>query len=192
MSNKPQSDITALLERARAGEEGAVPQLVELVYSQMHQMAIGLMHPNGQAPSLQPTDLLHEALLKLMSDNVLETTPNRAYFFAAAAKAMRRILVDHARKRNARKRGGDWQRLSLDVVLGSYESRSADLEILHEALNRLEETHERAGQVVTLRFFGGFTVDEVAKQLDISRTTAESDFRFARAWLRNQLKGTPL
>jgi RNA polymerase sigma factor (TIGR02999 family) len=118
----------------------------------------------------------------------LEKAPNRRYLFAAAARVMRQVLVEHARKRAAGKRGGDQQRLPLDAVLDYFEAQHLDVVELHEALEQLSAVHARQGQVLTLRFFGGLSLEEVAEQLDVSVGTVQSDFRIARAWLRKQLE----
>jgi RNA polymerase sigma factor (TIGR02999 family) len=181
------SEVTTLLEAIRAGDGGAREALVERVYQELHRVASGLMREEPPGHSLQPTALLHEAFGRLLRDDVLGRAPNRAYLFGAAARAMRQILVDHARRRKAEKRGGERGRLSLDAVLLSFEERHLDVVALHEALERLAGLHERQSQVVTLRFFGGLTVEEIAGQLGVSVSTVESDFRIARAWLRQQL-----
>jgi RNA polymerase sigma factor (TIGR02999 family) len=127
----------------------------------------------------------------MFGSDVWNRATNRAYLFAAAARTIRRVLADHARRRNAQKRSGGWRRLPIDHLLGCYADENLDLIELHEALERLEELNDRAAQVVTLRFFGGLTVWEVADHLGISVATAESDFRFARAWIRRAWGGGP-
>jgi RNA polymerase sigma-70 factor (ECF subfamily) len=183
------SDVTCLLEAIRAGDGQARNRLVELVYGELHQVAARLLRGAPDDNSLQPTALLHEALIRLLDGQALARAPNRAYFFGAVARAMQNALADHARRRRAAKRGGNLQRVPLDAMLAAIDERGIDTLALHEALKQLAVHHERAGQVVTLRFIGGFTVEEVAQQLEISPTTAESDFRFARAWLRKKMGG---
>src|SRR5262249_46905023 len=160
----------------------------ERIYRDLHQVAAGLMNGEPTGHTLQPTALVHEALARLVHADVLREAPNRAYLYGAAARAMRQVLVEHARRRKAEKRGGGRRRLRLDDVLLYFEERRLDVEALHEALNRLATFHERQSNVVTLRFFGGFTVAEVAEQLGVSTFTVENDFRIARAWLRQQLQ----
>jgi RNA polymerase sigma factor (TIGR02999 family) len=186
--NDTSSEVTALLAEIRAGNEQARQQLVERIYQELHQVAVGLMQEEPANHTLQPTALLHEAFGRLFSARVFEEAPNRAYLFGAAVRAMREILVEHARSRNAAKRGGGQRRLPLDAIVVALEEQKIDVLALHDALNQLAEFHERQSQVVTLRFLFGFTVEEVAGQLGVSLSTVESDFRIARAWLRGQLR----
>ena len=187
MAADTESDVTCLLEAIRAGDGQARDRLVELVYAELHHVAGRLLRGARDGDSLQPTALLHEALIRILDGQALAQAPNRAYFFAAVARAMQNALADHARRRRAAKRGGDLKRVPLDSMLAAIDERGIDTVALHESLEQLAAIHERAGQVVTLRFLGGFTVDEVAQQLDVSVATAESDFRFARAWLRKRI-----
>ncbi|MBI3461604.1 MAG: sigma-70 family RNA polymerase sigma factor [Planctomycetes bacterium] len=187
MAGEGQSEVTALLAAIRSGNDRAKNQLVELVYDELHRVAVGLMRQERDGHSLQPTALLNEAFVQLLSAGVLNEAPNRVYLFAAVAKAMRKVLADHARRRNALKRGGGQQRLPFDALLAYYEEQNLDVVALHDAIERLATLHERASSVVTMRFLGGFTVQEVASQLGVSMSTVESDFRFARAWLRKNL-----
>ncbi len=136
--------------------------------------------------TFQPTALVHEAYVRLSADcNGL--TKNKAYFMAAAARAMRQILVAHARKKSAAKRGGGWTRLSLDDIAGSFSKDALDIYNLDCALKKLASDHERSSHVVELRFFGGFKVNEAALVMGVSPRTIELDWRFARAWLINEL-----
>lgn len=185
------SEVTALLEEFQAGDTTARDRLVERLYRELHDLAVYFLSQEALAQSLQPTALLHEAFLQMFGSNLLTRASNRAYLFAAAAQAMRRTLTDHARRRNAQKRGGGRERLPIDLLLSYYEDQQLDMVDLNEALEQLEKQNDRASQVVTLRFFGGFTVQEVADHLGISITTAESDFRFARAWIRRVWEGKP-
>ena len=185
MSTIPPGEVTALLESVRAGSEAARQQLVELIYGELHGLASGLMGREREWHSLQPTALLHEAFVRLFRADVLAKAPNRAYLFGAAARAMREILADHARRRATQRHGGNHQRLPLDDFLEHLEKQNRiDVLALHEGLERLAEQHERQSQVLTLRYFAGLKVAEVAECLGISVGTVESDFRFARAWLR--------
>jgi RNA polymerase sigma-70 factor, ECF subfamily len=147
-------------------------------------MAGGLMRHERPGHTLQPSALVHEALLRLLRDEALADVPNRGFLFAAAAQAMRQVLVDHARRRGARKRNGHRVQIPMYQVLTSFEERGLDMIALHEALIDLAREHPRQAQVVTLRFFGGLSVPGVAAALGVSDTTAEGDWRFARAWLR--------
>lgn len=183
-----EGEVTALLQAIRAGDAEARGRLVEQIYQELHQVAAGLMRQEETTHTLQPTALLHEAFANLFRADVLARAPNRAYLFGAAARAMREVLVDHARRRQAAKRGSGQRPLPLDAVLHHFEEQNLDVIALHEALEQLATFHERQSQVVTLRFFGGFTVQEIAAQLGVSASTVESDFRIARAWLREQLR----
>jgi RNA polymerase sigma factor (TIGR02999 family) len=181
-------EVTTLLEAVRAGDDLARDRLVECVYEELRHLAAGLMHGEPAGHSLEPTALLHEAFARLFQANALRQAPNRTYLFGTVVRAMREVLVDHARRRNAAKRGGGRQRLALDAVLLSFEERDLDVVALHEALERLAAFHSRQSQVVELRFFGDCTVPEIAALLGVSVSTVESDFRIARAWLRQQLR----
>jgi RNA polymerase sigma factor (TIGR02999 family) len=191
MGIEPRSDLTAILNEVRSGGADAQKRLVQAIYAELRRTAGGLMHRERPGHTLQPSALVHEALLRLLDGDALAEVPNRRYLFAAAAQAMRQVLVDHARRRHARKRHGNRVRVPLDQVLTGFEEQGLDVIALHEALERLAQEHPRPAQVVTLRFFGGLSVPEVAESLAVSDTTIESDWRFARAWLKGRLGGTP-
>src|SRR5262249_42565018 len=154
------------------------------------RVAGGLMRHERSGHTLQPSALVHEALLRLLSGEALANIPNHRYLFAAAAQAMRQVLVDHARRHRARKRDGHRVRVPLDRALAGLQERGLDVIALHEALEGLAQAHPRHAQVVALRFFGGLSGPEVAAALEVSDTTVESDWRFARAWLRGRLGGS--
>jgi RNA polymerase sigma factor (TIGR02999 family) len=185
-----QGDLTAILNEARSGDAGARERLVRAIYAELRRTAGGLMRHERPGHTLQASDLVNEALLRLLDGDALADVPNRRYLFGAASEAMRQVLVDHARRRRALKRGGNRVRVPLDQVLAGFDEQGLDVIALHEALERLAHDHPRPAQVVTLRFFGGFSVPEVAENLEVSDTTIESDWRFARAWLKGQLGGT--
>ena len=187
MGTQRRGDLSGLLGEARAGHPDARDRLVRAIYDELRRMAGGLMHRERPDHTLQPSALVHEALLRLLDRAALADVPDRRYLFAAAVQAMRRVLVDHARRRRARKRGGHRVRVPLDRALAGFEERGLDVIALHEALERLAQEHPRPAQVVDLRFFGGLSVPEVAAALGVSDTTAEGDWRFARAWLRGRL-----
>jgi RNA polymerase sigma factor (TIGR02999 family) len=189
MAPEPQGDVTRLLLAIQGGDGEAKHLLARLVYDELRGIAAGLLQQQDELQSLAPTALVHEAYLRLTRARTFDHAPNRHYFFAAAAYAMRQVLVDHARQRHAEKRGGGWRRVALDAVLDYFQQDNLDVIALHEALNELATFDERQSQVVVLRFFGGFTVPEVAEQLGVSVSTVESDFRLARAWLHRQIKG---
>ena len=155
--------------------------LMAPIYNELRAMAAGIMR-GDRANTLQPTALVNEAYIKLAGDREWESP---AHFIAVAAKAMRQVLIDHARAKQAAKRGGGHQRIDLSEV--AHDDDCTSLFILDEALRRLEEHDSRASNVVELKFFGGLTNDEVAMVLGISRTTVAADWRHARAWLRIEL-----
>jgi RNA polymerase sigma factor (TIGR02999 family) len=176
-----------LLEAIRGGSPSARDELFVLVYDELRQLGGGLLRRERPGHTLQPTALVHEAIVRLLGPDALAAAQSRAQFLAAAARAMRQVLVDHARRRAADKRGGGRERLPLDEVLDYFAEQRLDLLEVHEALTGLARLHERQCQVVELRFFGGYTVEEAAELLDVSVSTVESDFRKATAFLRGQL-----
>lgn len=179
--------LTALMEEARTGGQLARDRLFRAIYAEFHRIAVMLMSNERPGHSLQPSALVDEALLRLIAGEVFNKAPNRHYLFGAATRAMRQALVDHHRRRKARE--GKFVRVPLDEVLAHVEKQHIDIEALDAALERLAALNERQGLVVTLRFFAGLTVAEVAEALDVSVGTVELDWRFARAWLRDQLAG---
>jgi RNA polymerase sigma factor (TIGR02999 family) len=191
LDTERRGDLTAVLNEARSGDVDARERLVRTIYAELRRTAGGLMRHERRDHTLQPSALVHEALLRLLDGDALADVPNRRYLFAAAAQAMRQVLVDHARRRRARKRDGNRIRVPLDQVLVGFDEQGLDVIALHEALERLAQEHPRPAQVVDLRFFGGLSVPEVAETLGLSDTTIESDWRFARAWLKGQLGGIP-
>jgi RNA polymerase sigma factor (TIGR02999 family) len=180
--------ITQLLLKWSEGDETALHHLTPLVYDELRRLARSYLRRHAFQNSLQPTAVVHEAWLKLVDQRHV-TWQNRAQFFGLAAKVMRDLLVDHARAREAAKRGGDWERLSMSVAT-DYAARSVeriDLLALDEALRRLAEINPRRSRVVELRFFGGLTGAETAAALGVSDSTVERDWNLARAWLYNEL-----
>jgi len=127
-------------------------------------------------------------VIRLLGGAVFDQSPDRAYLFASAARAMREVLIDHARRRAADRRGGGWERVPLDLVVDYFEGQGLDIVAVHEALDRLAALNERQAQVMTLRYFGGMSVPEVAASLEVSVVTVERDWRLARAWIRDQLR----
>lgn len=141
--------------------------------------------------TLQPTALVNEAMLRMLDGSSIDRIPNRRYLFAALTEAMRRILIDHARRRRSSKGPGGMHRVALDALLDAYEERNLDVIAVHEALDRLAKLNPRQSQIVAMRIFGGLSMPEVAGQIGCSLTTVESDFRLARAWLHAELGGGP-
>jgi RNA polymerase sigma factor (TIGR02999 family) len=186
---KEGGELTALLNELRAGRPDAQDRLIRAVYDELRRTAGGLLRRERPGHTLQPSALVHEALVRFLAGDALTEFSDRRHLYAAAAQAMRQVLVDHARRRGATKRGGGRARVPLDQVLAAFDQQGLDVIELHQALDRLAQAHQRQAQVVTLRFFGGLSVPEVALTLEVSDTTVESDWRFARAWLRGQLGG---
>jgi RNA polymerase sigma-70 factor, ECF subfamily len=183
-------EFTLIFGRARAGDERARGELIALVYDELRRVASGLMRRERTEHTLSPTGVVHEAVIRLLGDAFFfDKAPDRSYLFASAARAMREVLVDHARRRAASRRGGGRRRVPLDRVVESFEANGLDVIALHEALDRLAEWNERQSQVITLRYFGGLTMAEVAESLGVSMVTVERDWRLARAWLGRQLRG---
>ncbi len=177
--------VTRLLADIRGGDADARNRLVSLVYDELRQVAAGLVRRRDG--SLPPTAIVHEAFLRLDVGPGLARAPDRRYLFAAAAQAMRQVLVDHARERGAAKRGAGRARVPLDDVLDHFAEQHIDVLALNEALDGLRAVNERQWLVVVMRFFGGFSVEEVAETLELSVSSVESAFRAARAWLRRAL-----
>jgi RNA polymerase sigma-70 factor, ECF subfamily len=188
MGAEPMRDLTLILGLARAGDERARDELIALVYNELRQVASRLMRRERTNHTLSPTAVVHEAVIRLLGDAVFDKAADRNYLFASAARAMREVLVDHARRRSADRRGGGWHRVPLDLVVDYFEAQKLDIIAVHEALDRLTELNERQGQVMALRYFGGLTVPEVSAALGVSVVTVERDWRLARAWLRGQLR----
>ena len=186
--NKPSgSHVTQLLKAWSEGEPTALEKIMPLVYRELHAMARRYMANERPGHTLQATALVHEAYVRLV-DSAQSTFENRAQFFALCAQVMRRILVDWARSRHAQKRGGDFQPIELDEALVVGEERGRDLVSLDDALKVLSLQDERKGKVVELRFFGGLSVEETATALNISPETVMRDWKFAKSWLRRELK----
>jgi RNA polymerase sigma factor (TIGR02999 family) len=181
--------FTLIFGRARAGDERARSELLALIYDELRRIASALMRRERPDHTLPPTAVVHEAVIRLLGAGVLEKAPDRCYLVASAARAMREVLVEHARRRAAARHGGGRRRVPLDRVLASFEEQDVDVIAVHEALDRLAEWNERQAQVMTLRYFGGLTVSEVAESLGVSVVTVERDWRLARAWLGGQLRG---
>jgi RNA polymerase sigma factor (TIGR02999 family) len=182
-------EFTFILGRARAGDERARGELIALVYDELRRVASGLMRRERPDHTLSPTAVVHEAVIRLLGSGVFDKAADRRYLFASAARAMREVLIEHARRRAADRRGGGRRRIPLDRVLAYFEEQEVDVIALHEALDRLAEWNERQSRVMTLRYFGGLTMPEVAATLGVSVVTVERDWRLARAWLGGQLRG---
>jgi len=182
------SDLTRILGQIDHGDPQAAQQLLPLVYDELRKLAAAQMAQEKPGQTLDATGLVHEAYLRLVGDQAFA---NRRHFFAAAAEAMRRILVENARRKARVKHGGDRQRIALEEHLAALPAASDDLLALDEALSRLEACDPRRADVVKLRFFGGLSMPEVAEHLRVSLATAERHWAFARVWLYTELTSPP-
>jgi RNA polymerase sigma-70 factor, ECF subfamily len=186
MNSAPRDDITGWLRAWSNGDEAALERLTPLVYGELHRRARRLMGRERDGHSLQPTELIHEAYLRLVGSTPVDWH-DRSHFYALAARLMRQILVDHARSRGRQKRGGAALPVTLDEGVMCPQG-SLDLGRLDDALQALADTDGRKSRVVELRFFGGFSVDEVAAILDVSPQTVLRDWRLAKAWLQREMR----
>ena len=186
MDTSDSGAVTRILQRASDGDDSAVNQLMPLVYDELRALAESYLKTERPGHTLQATALVHEAYVRLVKQEDVEWR-SRAHFFAVAAQAIRRILVDHARSRHRVKRGGEHQRVLLDEGAMPAQEREADLVALDDALERLAQLHERQARIVELRFFGGLTLKDVAEYLGVSPRTVDGDWSMARAWLKREL-----
>lgn len=182
------SDITALLVRLRE-DDAALEELLPTVYDELRRVAHNQLRGESDDHTMRTTELVHEAYLKLIDHDSVEWT-DRQHFFAVAARAMRQVLIDHARKKTAEKRGGTAPEVPLDEVTLPEKKNPAELIALDDALDRLAQRDERSAKVVECRFFGGYTIQETADVLDVSRATVKRDWRAARAWLNRELNAS--
>src|ERR1700758_2478073 len=162
MVAEPQG-LTIVLGRARTGDERARGELIGFIYGELRRVASGLMRRERPDHTLSPTAVVHEAVIRLLGEAVFDTAADRSFLFASAARAMREVLIDHARRRSAARRGGGRRRVPLDAVADYFEEQGLDIVAVHEALDRLAELDGRQAQVTTLRHFGGMTAPEVAE-----------------------------
>jgi RNA polymerase sigma factor (TIGR02999 family) len=184
------ADVTQILSQIESGNEAAAEQLLPLIYDELRKLAAARMAGEAKGHTLQPTALVHETYLRLVSGETPKTWKSRRHFFAAAALAMRRILVDSARKKRRLKRGGELEKSPIDdIELFDEQLPLDDLLALDEALLKLEQTDSEKAQLVQLRFFAGLDYQEAGELLGISVATAKRHWRFARAWLRQQMAG---
>lgn len=183
------TDVTQILSQIEQGESSAAKQLLPLVYDELRKLALQRMAHENPGLTLQATALVHEAYLRLVDVKQEQSWESRGHFFAAAAEAMRRILVENARRKNRVKRGGDLRRAELDDVPVVVPEIHEDLLALDEALDRLKAVDAQAVQLVHLRYFVGLTVAEAAELLGISPRTADREWAFARAWLHQEITG---
>ena len=183
---KNSQNITQLLNSASAGDSFALDNILPIVYNELRKISSKYLRDEYKKHTLQTTELVHEAYIKLIGDQNL-SWESRAHFFGIAARSMRQILVDYARKKKADKRGKDKTQISLDdahFILSDSEDKILNL---NEALTKLEQLEERSCKIVELRFFSGLSIEETAEMLNISVATVKRDWQFAKAWLYREI-----
>lgn len=178
-------DVTRLLAQWARGNEHALDELTPLVYKELRQLAASQLRKERKSHTLQPTALVHEAYLRLV-DQQNPSWQGRSHFFGVAVRLMRQILVDHARGRQADKRAA--RRVSLEEAVSFQPERSRDLLALDSSLSALEKFDPRKCRAVELRYFGGFSMDEIARALEVSAVTVRRDLRMAEAWLNREMQ----
>lgn len=183
------TDVTQILNAIEQGDPTAAEQLLPLVYDELRKLAAQRLAQEKPGQTLQATALVHEAYLRLVAAAPAKSWENRGHFFAAAAEAMRRILVEGARRRLTLKRGGDRRRVDLDQVELTTGASEDDLLAIHEALHKLENEDPQAAHLVKLRYFAGLSLTEAAEAIGVSRSTAYEQWAYARAWLRCAMDG---
>jgi RNA polymerase sigma factor (TIGR02999 family) len=181
-----QGYITQLLVKWNNGNEAARDELISLVESELRQIANRYLYKERPNHSLQATELINEAFIKLIEQRNVHWQ-NRAHFFGIAAEVMRRILLDYARTRHAAKRDGNWHRISLDKAIGLFEARDRDLIALDDALNNLAAIDPQKSKIIELRFFGGLSIEETAQILQVSCDTVKAEWRVTRARLYREI-----
>ena len=180
------SDVTRILNAIEAGDERAVDKLILTVYQELRHLAAKKLQGEAPGQTLQPTALVHEAYLRLLGDQD-QTWKSRTHFFSAAAEAMRRILVDNARRKKSLKRGEKHQRVNLEDADLAIKGPSEDIVALDEALSKLAASDKMKADLIKLRYFAGLTIEQAAEALDLSLSTAKRHWRYAKAWLYNQI-----
>jgi RNA polymerase sigma factor (TIGR02999 family) len=182
------SELTRILDLVEHGDASAADQLLPLVYDELRKLAAARMTNEAAGHTLQPTALVHEAWLRLTENEPSTQFANRAHFFAAAAEAMRRILIDHARRKATGKRGHGWERLNLDNIEIAADADDDTLLLVNESLEKLAHEEPKAAEIVKLRFFAGLTLEEAGQLLGFTERTAKRHWAFARAWLYDAMK----
>ena len=180
------SETTQIVASISAGDRSAVDRLFELVYNDLRRLAQKYSSQADSNKSLRPTEVVHEAFLKLVDQNEVDWR-GKSHFMAVGAQAMRHILVDYARSRNRQKRGGDWRRVTFDEAATVSIDSDEDIIMVDTALEQLAEVNSVRAKIVELRFFAGMTVQEVAEALHLSKRTVEAHWTLAKAWLRREL-----
>jgi RNA polymerase sigma-70 factor (ECF subfamily) len=187
VSEAATDNVTRLLIELSNGDQDAVDLLLPVIYDELRKLAASYLRRERPDHTLQPTALVHEAYLRLV-DQTRVNWQNRAHFFGVAAQIMRRLLVDHARKHNAEKRGQDFQKLSLDENIDRAVERSTELMALDDALKALAAFDEQKARMVELRYFGGLSIEETADVMGVTPTTVKRHWRFAKAWLYGEMQ----
>jgi RNA polymerase sigma factor (TIGR02999 family) len=185
---EPMSEVTRILTAIGDGDPSAADQLLPLVYDELRKLAAARLTHEKPGATLQATALVHEAYLRLVGPEDKLQWHNRGHFFAAAAEAMRRILLNRARDKKRLKRGGDRKRIDLDHIELAIDTDDQELIALDEALDKLELEDKLASQLVKLRFFGGLSLKQAAESMGVAQRTAERQWAYARAWLYDQLR----
>jgi RNA polymerase sigma factor (TIGR02999 family) len=182
----PPNEITQQLRRWSEGDRAALDQLMPVIQHELRKLANAYLRGEKPGHTLQPTALINEAYLRLVGQNFPEWQ-SRKHFYGVAAQLMRQVLVEHARARSAAKRGGGGQKLSLDEAINYSQEQAADLVALDDALTALAEFDERKARAIELRYFGGFSIEEVADALGVSVATVGRELRMAQAWLHREM-----
>ena len=188
-TSQAMNEVTRVLCAYEQGDPKAAAELLPLVYDELRRLAARKLAHEVPGRTLDATALVHEAYLRLVDTDKVQEWNSRGHFFAAAAEAMRRILVERARHKRSLKAGGDRRRENMAEVELAVPGPDIDLLALNEALDRLEGQDQRAATLVKLRFFAGLTIEQAAQALGISTTTAENDWTYARCWLRLEIEG---
>ncbi len=189
MENSSSNNLTLLLEGYSRGDKVALEKIIPIVYRELHRISSSYLRKEYKNITLQTTELVHEAYLKLFGDQNLNWQ-NRAHFFAIAANSMRQILVDYARKKIAQKRGGDFTRVSLFEGIILLDGSDEKIIELDKALSKLSEFDQRLSKIVELRFFSGLTIEETANVLNVSDSTIKREWNIAKAWLFREINKT--
>jgi len=184
----PLQEVTIYLREYQNGNREALDKLFPVVYDELRRLAASRLRGERSDHTLQPTALVHEAYMRLVEQHSADWQ-NRAHFFGLAAEMMRRILVNHAVKNNAEKRFGNQTKLALDEMIDFTHGQDINLILLDEALNKLAEFDPKQAKIVELKFFAGLTSEEIAEVMQISDSTVKREWRIAKAWLHDQLKG---
>lgn len=183
------NEVTRVLSAIEKGDPKAAAEILPLVYDELRRLAATKIAREVPGQTLDATALVHEAYLRLVDTEKVQQWNSRGHFFAAAAEAMRRILVERARHKHSLKAGGDRQRQDVADVQLAVAGPDVDLLALNEALEKLEQKDPRAAELVKMRFFAGLTIEQAAKAIGISTSTAENDWAYARCWLRLEIEG---